>query len=109
MAGRRVRAAATETSPTITAPAARLRRTFVGTKNMPKRAITNVVPLNSTARLAVAAVRSDRSLLVEASGPFLTEAGDDEQRVVDAERQSHGGHHVDDEVGKVKCLADQRR
>ena len=35
-----------------------LRKRFVGTKNMPKRAITNVAPLNSTARLAVAAVRS---------------------------------------------------
>ena len=57
IAGRRVRAAATETTPTITAPAAMLRRMFVGTKNMPKRAITNVVPLNNTARLAVAAVR----------------------------------------------------
>ena len=56
-AGRRVRAAATETIPTITAPAAMLRRMFVGTKNMPKRAITNVLPLKSTARLAVAAVR----------------------------------------------------
>ena len=57
MAGSRVRAAATETTPTIIAPAAMLRRRFVGTKNMPKRAITNVAPLNSTARLAVAAVR----------------------------------------------------
>ena len=56
MAGSRVSAAATDTTPTITAPAARLRRTLVGTRNRPSSAITNVVPLKSTARLAVAPV-----------------------------------------------------
>ncbi len=57
IAGRSVSAAATDTMPTMTAPAARLRRMFVGTRNMPNSAITNVEPLNSTARLAVADVR----------------------------------------------------
>jgi hypothetical protein len=58
MAGIRVSAAATDTTPTITAPAARLRRTLVGTRNSPSSAMTKVVPLKSTARLAVAPVRA---------------------------------------------------
>ena len=56
IAGRRVSAAATDTTPTITAPAARLRRMVTGTRNMPSRATTKVLPLRSTARLAVAPV-----------------------------------------------------
>ena len=55
-AGSRVSAAATDTTPTMMAPAARLRRTLVGTRKRPSSAITKVVPLKSTARLAVAAV-----------------------------------------------------
>jgi hypothetical protein len=54
MAGSRVRAAATETTPTMMAPAARLRMMFVGTRNIPSNATTKVLPLNSTARPAVA-------------------------------------------------------
>ena len=57
-AGRSVSAAATETMPTRIAPSARLRMIEVGTMNMPSSAITNVEPLNNTARLAVAPVRA---------------------------------------------------
>ena len=56
-AGINVSAAATETTPTMIAPTARLRMMFVGTSSIPKRAATNVAPLNSTARLAVAPAR----------------------------------------------------
>jgi hypothetical protein len=41
--------------PTRIAPTARLRMIELGTMNMPNIAITNVVPLKSTARLAVIA------------------------------------------------------
>ena len=53
-AGSSVSAAATETMPTMIAPAARLRMIVVGTSSMPSSATTNVLPLKSTARLAVA-------------------------------------------------------
>ena len=55
-AGRSVSAANTETTPTMIAPAARLRMIVVGTISIPKSATTNAVPLKSTARLAVAPV-----------------------------------------------------
>jgi hypothetical protein len=44
----------TETIPTLIAPTARLFITVEGTSNIPVKAMTNVEPLNSTARLAVA-------------------------------------------------------
>ena len=53
-AGSSVSAAATDTIPTTIAPSARLRITEVWTSSMPNIAITNVVPLNKTARLALA-------------------------------------------------------
>ena len=62
-AGSSVSAAATETMPTRIAPSARLRMIEVGTMNMPSSAITNVLPLKSTARLAVAPVRAIASSL----------------------------------------------
>ena len=55
-AGSSVSAAATETTPTMIAPAARLRMMFVGTSSIPNSATTNVLPLKSTALLAVAPV-----------------------------------------------------
>ncbi len=53
-AGRSVSAASTETIPTTIAPVARLFITLDGTSSIPLSAITNIEPLNSTARLAVA-------------------------------------------------------
>ena len=47
-------AATTETTPTMIAPTARLRRMVSGTSTMPTMAKTNARPLNPTARLAVA-------------------------------------------------------
>ena len=55
-AGSSVSAAASEVTPTRIAPAARLRMTVFGTISIPSIAITNAVPLKSTARLAVAPV-----------------------------------------------------
>ena len=55
-AGSSVRAASTETIPTRIAPAARLRKIVLGTSTSPNIASTNVMPLKSTARLAVAPV-----------------------------------------------------
>ena len=63
-AGSSVRAAATETSAAAIAPAARLRMIVLGTSSSPTMASVNAMPLNSTARLAVAptaAIASSRS------------------------------------------------
>ena len=62
-AGSSVSAAATETTPTMIAPAARLRMIVVGTSSIPNSATTKVLPLNSTALLAVAPVRPIASVL----------------------------------------------
>jgi len=53
-AGSRVSAAASEVTPTRIAPVARLRMIVFGTISIPSIAITKALPLNSTARLAVA-------------------------------------------------------
>ena len=53
-AGRSVSAATTETMPTRIAPTARLRMIEFGTISIPNMAMTNTLPLKSTARLAVA-------------------------------------------------------
>ena len=52
-AGSRVSAASTVTTPTSTAPVARLRRIVSGTSTMPSIASTNAEPLKRTARQAV--------------------------------------------------------
>src|SRR5580704_13355231 len=46
----------------------------------------------------------DGGVLIEPAGAFLPETGDDEERVVDAERQAHAGHHVDDEDRQAELL-----
>ena len=53
-AGSRVIDDATDTSTTMIAPPARLRKIVVGTRSMPARATTTVSPLKNTARDAVA-------------------------------------------------------
>ena len=53
MAGSTVNAAATATSTARMAPVARLTKILVGTISIPTSASTTVMPLNSTARLAV--------------------------------------------------------
>src|SRR6202167_394974 len=50
----------------------------------------------------------DRRLLAAAVAAFLPEARDHEQRVVDAERQAHSGHHVDDEDREAELPGEQR-
>jgi hypothetical protein len=60
-AGSSVSAHTIETIPTTIAPSARLRRICVGTNSIPNIAITNVLPLSSTARLAVAPARAIES------------------------------------------------
>ena len=52
-AGSSVSAATTATSTARIAPAARLTKIFVGTISIPTSASTTVIPLKSTARLAV--------------------------------------------------------
>src|SRR6201987_1734835 len=96
-AGRSVNAAATETIPTRIAPRARLRMIEVGTMNMPSSAITNVEPLNRTARLGGGARMRDRVLLGQSQHPLFAVARHDEQRVVDPQREAHPGEHVHDE------------
>ena len=61
----------------------------VGTMNMPISATTNVLPLKSTARLAVAPASAIASSFARPEPALLAVARDDEQRVVDPERQPH--------------------
>ena len=79
----------------------------VGTRNMPSSATTNVLPLNSTARLAVAPASRSRPPST-GRAPLLAVAGDDEQRVVDPEREAHADQHVHDEDGEVELEREQR-
>ena len=80
----------------------------VGTMNMPSSAITNVEPLKSTARLAVAPDARDRVLLGEPVPALLSVPGDDEQRVVDPEREPHPREHVHDEDRERELERDER-
>ena len=89
------------------APAPRLRKIVDGTSSMPNRARTTVMPLKKTARLAVCAGRGDGVDLVEAAVPLLAVAGDDEERVVDADREAHHRDHVGDEERELEGLAEQ--
>ena len=51
----------------------------------------------------------DRGLLVETASALLAKARDDEQRVVDPEREAHRRHHVDDEDRKRELPREQCR
>ena len=62
---------------------------FVGTSSIPNSATTNVVPLKSTARLAVAPASRIASSFAVPARPLLAVARDHEQRVVDPEREAH--------------------
>ena len=79
-----------------------------GTSSRPVIASTNAAPLKSTARLAVAPGRLDRVELLAALRALLAEAAEDEERVVDPQREAHPEDHVRDEDGEVERLADDR-
>ena len=79
-----------------------------GTSSIPNIATTNTVPLNSTARLAVA---PDASIAPSSSrplAPLLAVARDDEERVVDPEREAHAREHVHDEDRELELLREER-
>ena len=105
-AGSSVSAASTDTSTTAMAPTAIERKIVCGTRNMPISASTTVAPENSTARLAVAPATATASSTRAAGAALLAEAGDDEQRVVDPDRQAHHHEHVDDDEVEDERLAD---
>ena len=80
-----------------------------GTSSIPNMATTKTLPLKSTARLAVA---PDASIAASSSLPcaaLLPVAGDDEERVVDPEREAHAREHVDHEDRELELLRDERR
>ena len=52
--------------------------------------------------------RLDRIELLHPACPLLAEAGDDEERVVDPEREAHAREHVDDEERDLPHLTDDR-
>ena len=80
----------------------------VGTMNIPSSATTNVLPLKSTARLAVAPATRDRVVLGEPVRALLAVARDDEQRVVDPEREPHPREHVHDEDRELELEREDR-
>ena len=87
---------------------ARLMKIVVGTISMPTSATTTVMPLNSTARLAVPPAASIAARACRAGRPLLAVAGDDEQHVVDADREAHHRDHVRHEERQLEDLADER-
>ena len=66
------------------------------------------MPLKSTARLAVAPAIADRVGLRPSARALLAKARDDEQGVVDPEREPHPGQHVHDEDGEAERVRDER-
>ena len=79
-----------------------------GTSSIPNIATTKAVPLKTTARLAVAPEARDRVELLAAAAALLAVAGDDEERVVDPEREAHPGEHVHDEDRELERLREER-
>ncbi len=79
-----------------------------GTSSIPNIATTKTVPLKSTARLAVAPEASIASELAAAVTALLAVARDDEQRVVDPEREPHAGEHVHEEDRELELLGEDR-
>ena len=77
-----------------------------GTSSIAIIASTNAVPLNTTARVAVFATVEDRLARVGAAVALLAQPRDDEQRVVDAQRQAHRHDHVHDEQVELERLPD---
>ena len=78
-----------------------------GTSSIPNIATTNTVPQKRTARLAVApeAAIAPCSLLPLAA--LLAVARDDEQRVVDPEREAHPREHVHEEDRELELLGEE--
>ena len=69
----------------------------------------NAMPLNRTARLAVAPEAAMASSSVRPPGPLVAVARDDEERVVGGDREPHHRGHVEDVRREIEPLADQRR
>ena len=67
------------------------------------------MPLNSTARLAVAPAAAIASSCSRPPARSSRIAGDDEQRVVDPQREAHRAQHVHRVERQVVRLAEQRR
>jgi hypothetical protein len=76
-----------------------------GTSSIPIIASVNAVPLKTTARVAVRD-REDGLLRRASAVAFLPWTRDDEQRVVDPERQSHRDDHVRDEEVQLERVPD---
>ena len=66
----------------------------LGTSRRPTMASVNAMPLKRTARLALEANGGYRVELLASVEPLLAVAGEDEQRVVDPEREPHPSEHV---------------
>ena len=107
-AGWKVSATRTDTTPTITAPRPRLRSVVSGTSSIAIIASANAVPLKTTARVAVLATVRIASRVAAAAVALLAQPRDDEQRVVDAQREPHRDDHVHDEQVELERLPDDR-
>ena len=78
-----------------------------GTSNIPANANTTVMPLKTTARVAVPPARLMASIRSEPLALFFTVAGHYEQRVVNAHCQSDHGDDIADEERHFEGLSDQ--
>ena len=107
-AGSSVSAATTETIPTRIAPTARLRMIEFGTSSIPSIATTKTLPLKKHRPARGRAGGLDRRELAPPLASLLAVTGDDEERVVDPERETHAREHVDDEDRELELLREQR-
>ena len=74
----------------------------------PSSAMITVMPANITARPLVSIDGDDRVLDARAAFEVLSVAGDDEQRVVDADAEADHRHHRGGEVGHRDDVAGER-
>ena len=70
--------------------------------------MTTVRPLKNTARLEVAPARPIAPSWSRPALSLLAKTGDDEERVVDPDREAHHHEHVHDEEGELPDLPDER-
>ena len=93
---------------TVIIPSPTLKKTLSGTIMTPSTATTTVIPLKSTARLAVAPVAAIAVQFLTASGPLLAVPRDYEEGVVDPDSQADDRYQVLSERLDLDGLADKQ-
>ena len=107
IAGSRVSAAITETIPTRIAPDGEAPHDRALDEQEPEHRQDEGAAAEEHGAACGRARAGDRVVLLRSRGPLLAEARDDEERVVDPERETHAGEHVHDEDRKLEPLREE--